>query len=33
MRYGWFIFIWCVSSFTWASPLSFGVVPQQSPEE
>lgn len=33
MRYCWFVFIWCMSSFAWASTLSFGVVPQQSPEE
>ncbi|EEX66813.1 phosphate ABC transporter substrate-binding protein [Vibrio metoecus] len=33
MRYGWFGFVWFFSSLTLASTLSFGVVPQQSPEE
>ncbi|EEZ00473.1 phosphonate ABC transporter phosphate-binding periplasmic component [Vibrio sp. RC586] len=33
MRYWWFALTWLISSFALSSTLTFGVVPQQSPEE
>ncbi|AOW82919.1 phosphate/phosphite/phosphonate ABC transporter substrate-binding protein [Vibrio mimicus] len=33
MRYWWLVLVWFISSFISAATLSFGVVPQQSPEE